>query len=56
MQTTPQGDTIKNKGGESMLLDYQIEGLNKLASYNKCAFFWEMGTGKTFVGAEKLAR
>lgn len=56
MQTTPEGATIKIKGGESMLLDYQIEGLNKLASYNKCAFFWEMGTGKTFVGAEKLAR
>lgn len=33
---------------------FQQDGLKELAGYKKCAFFWEMGTGKTYVGTEKL--
>jgi len=37
-----------------MLYQHQIDGLNRLKNYNRCAFYWDMGLGKTFVGAEKM--
>jgi SNF2 family DNA or RNA helicase len=36
------------------LLNYQAEKLNEVKDLNRVAFYWDMGTGKTFVGAEKL--
>lgn len=36
------------------LYPFQEEALERLKSEGKVAFFWEMGTGKTYVGAEKL--
>lgn len=36
------------------LLEYQKVGLEDLKNYKRCAFYWDMGLGKTFVGAEKL--
>lgn len=36
------------------LFDFQEKGLNEVAHRNRCAFFWDMGTGKTFVGSKKL--
>lgn len=36
------------------LLDHQLAGLDRLEGFNRCAFVWDMGTGKTFAGAEKL--
>lgn len=36
------------------LLNYQTEKLNEVKDLNRVAFYWDMGTGKTFVGAEKL--
>lgn len=36
------------------LFDFQKKGLEELKNFKRCAFYWDMGTGKTFVGAEKL--
>lgn len=36
------------------LYDFQIKGLRDTAGFDKCAFYWEMGTGKTFVGSKRL--
>lgn len=36
------------------LFDFQRKGLNDVQHRDRCAFYWDMGTGKTFVGAEKL--
>lgn len=36
------------------LLKYQINGLNETKDFTRCAYYWGMGLGKTFVGAEKL--
>ena len=36
------------------LFDFQEKGLAEVAHRDRCAFYWDMGTGKTFVGAEKL--
>lgn len=33
---------------------FQLDGLERVENHNKVAFYWEMGTGKTFVGAEKM--
>lgn len=38
------------------LFDFQKEGLKATQAFNRCAYYWEMGTGKTFVGAEKLVQ
>lgn len=39
-----------------MLYQHQIEALNQTAEYNRCAYYLDMGLGKTFVGAEKMVR
>lgn len=36
------------------LLDFQKKGLAEVEHRNRVAFYWDMGTGKTFVGSEKL--
>lgn len=36
------------------LLPHQQEALRKCADFNRCAFYFEMGLGKTFIGSEKL--
>ena len=36
------------------LYQYQLEGLEDTKDLNKVAYYWDMGTGKTFMGAEKL--
>lgn len=38
------------------LFDFQKDGLKATQAFNRCAYYWEMGTGKTFVGAEKLVQ
>lgn len=35
------------------LMNHQIQGLSRLSNFNRCAFYWDMGLGKTFVGSEK---
>ena len=36
------------------LYQHQIDGLKLTKHLNRVAYFWDMGTGKTFVGAEKM--
>lgn len=36
------------------LYDFQKDGLQKTEGRIRCAFFWSMGLGKSFVGSEKL--
>lgn len=36
------------------LLQHQIDGLKATEHFTKCAYYWAMGLGKTFVGSEKL--
>lgn len=36
------------------LYQHQIDGLKAAQDLNHVAFYWDMGTGKTFVGAEKM--
>lgn len=36
------------------LFPFQEQALKETSNLNKVAYFWEMGTGKTFVGSEKL--
>lgn len=38
------------------LYKHQIDALNQTESMNRCAYYLDMGLGKTFVGAEKLMR
>ncbi len=38
------------------LQPHQIEGLRKTEGFQCCAFYWDMGTGKTFGGSEKMKR
>lgn len=35
------------------LYDFQKKGLEATSDKNKVAYYWDMGTGKTFVGSEK---
>lgn len=35
------------------LYEHQKKGLEDTKRFNKVAYFWDMGTGKTFVGSEK---
>lgn len=39
---------------ELKLLPHQVKGLEETKQFNRLAYYWDMGTGKTFVGAEKL--
>lgn len=36
------------------LFEHQRRGLTETAAFNRVAYYWDMGTGKTFVGSEKL--
>lgn len=36
------------------LFDFQRRGLDLVEGKDRVAFYWEMGTGKTFVGSEKM--
>ena len=36
------------------LMPHQEEALNKTEQFNRCAYYLDMGLGKTFVGAEKM--
>ena len=36
------------------LMQHQRDALERTAAYNKCAFYHDMGLGKTFTGAEKM--
>lgn len=36
------------------LYDFQCKGLKETEAYDRCAYYWEMGLGKTFVGSVKL--
>ncbi len=36
------------------LFEHQIEALEKTKDFNRCAYYLDMGLGKTFVGSEKL--
>lgn len=38
------------------LRDFQIEALEQLNGRSRCAFYYGLGLGKTFMGAEKLVR
>lgn len=38
------------------LFEHQKEALQKTEQHNQCAYYMDMGLGKTFVGSEKLAR
>lgn len=36
------------------LMSHQIEALKETTYHNKCAYYYDMGLGKTFIGAEKM--
>ena len=36
------------------LFQHQKNGLTETAAFNRVAYYWDMGTGKTFVGSEKM--
>lgn len=36
------------------LYDHQIQGLKETEGLDHVAYFWDMGTGKTYVGSEKM--
>lgn len=38
------------------LYPHQIQGLKETEDLDHVAYYWDMGTGKTFVGAEKMMR
>lgn len=40
--------------GAMTLYPFQQEALERVKHQSRVAFFWEMGTGKTFVGSEKM--
>ena len=35
------------------LYQHQIDALEKTKDYNRCAYYLDMGLGKTFIGSEK---
>ena len=37
-------------------MQHQTDALNQTEPFNKCAYYLDMGLGKTFVGAEKVWR
>lgn len=36
------------------LYPHQIEALEKTKDFNRCAYYYDMGLGKTFIGSEKM--
>lgn len=42
------------KENKIKLFKHQEDGLEKTKEFNKVAYFWDMGTGKTFMGSEKM--
>lgn len=38
------------------LMEHQIEALKNTAKFNRCAYYYDMGLGKTFIGAEKMMK
>ena len=38
------------------LMPHQIDVLERTNQYNRCAYYLDMGLGKTFIGAEKMVR
>ena len=38
------------------LMEHQIKALRDSRSLNRVAYYWDMGLGKTFIGAEKLVQ
>lgn len=38
------------------LYQHQIDGLKQTKHLNRVAYYWDMGTGKTFVGTEKMVQ
>lgn len=36
------------------LYEHQIEALEAVKNYNRCAIYYDMGLGKTYIGSEKL--
>ena len=36
------------------LYPHQIEALELVHDYNRCAIYYDMGLGKTFIGSEKM--
>ena len=38
------------------LFQHQIDVLEKTKQFNKCAYYLDMGLGKTFVGSEKMIK
>ena len=36
------------------LMPHQEDALNRTEQFNRCAYYLDMGLGKTFVGAEKM--
>ncbi len=38
------------------LFDFQKEVLDQSKGFSKVAYYYDMGLGKTFIGAEKLKR
>lgn len=38
------------------LYPHQIQGLKETEDFDHVAYYWDMGTGKTYVGAEKMMR
>ena len=39
-----------------MLYPHQVKGLEETAGMDHVAYYWDMGTGKTYVGAERMMR
>ena len=35
-------------------MPHQEDALNRTEQFNRCAYYLDMGLGKTFVGAEKM--
>lgn len=38
------------------LYPFQVKGLEETKDFNRVAYYWDMGTGKTFMGSEKMER
>lgn len=55
-QLTGSGIRFKKGGIKIKLYQFQEDGIKAAEGKNRIAYYWEMGTGKTFVGAETLHR
>lgn len=45
---------MESKENKIKLFKHQEDGIEKTKEFNKVAYFWDMGTGKTFMGSEKM--